>query len=81
MVDVQRSTLNTLLKEHMSNFGVSCLSADQCTALKHMQKQEDCFVVLPTGSGKSLLFHLAPWLLSSSSSTTTPIQAATASSK
>ena len=39
------------------------LSANQTSALKSLFQLQDTVVVMPTGSGKSVIFQLLPWLL------------------
>lgn len=39
------------------------LSSNQTSALESLFKLQDTVVVMPTGSGKSIIFQLLPWLL------------------
>ena len=46
---------------YMTKLGVKELTSEQREALTHISQCADTFIVLPTGSGKSLLFQLAPF--------------------
>ena len=45
-----------------ATLGITSLRDHQKKVLEYVQAGMDCFVVLPTGSGKSLSYQLAPFL-------------------
>ena len=57
----QQDVLSAELSSYMTKLGVTDLTSEQREALTHISQCADTFIVLPTGSGKSLLFQLAPF--------------------
>ena len=49
----------------LCQLGLSSLSNEQVQALSFVMDRVDAIIVLPTGSGKSVVFQLAPFYCSS----------------
>lgn len=52
----------TALKTATNIYGDIELKKEQKEVLEYVYKGRDCFAVLPTGFGKSVIFHLIPYL-------------------
>lgn len=52
------STIEKALKKTLQSFGISYLKPEQRRILDLLLDRKDCLVILPTGFGKSLPFHL-----------------------
>ncbi len=57
---ISADDLSRCVDEIKNIFGVNKLSTNQFDGLLHFLKGRDVFVSLPTGSGKSLIFQMAP---------------------
>ena len=66
--EVNVDVLNDCLNEILPKFNVEALTENQFNALYNFMQGRDVFVNIPTGSGKSLIFHVAPlvemWMFS-----------------
>lgn len=61
---MESSTFQSALEYAKSCLNIKFdLSANQISALESLFKIQDTVVVMPTGSGKSLIFQLLPWLM------------------
>jgi len=54
-MDISSETLHSKLKEF---FGFTAFKGDQEDIVSHLVSGEDCFVLMPTGGGKSLCYQL-----------------------
>ena len=52
----QQDVLSAESSSYMTKLGVTDLTSEQREARTHISQCADTFIVLPTGSGKSLLF-------------------------
>ena len=53
--------LNEIVKKLCKKFQIENLYADQLQALYNFLRGQDVFVNKPTGSGKSIIFQMAPY--------------------
>ena len=58
--EVNVDVLNDCLNEILPKFNVEALTENQFNALYNFMQGKDVFVNIPTGSGKSLIFQVAP---------------------
>ena len=54
--------MEDIFEKLCKKFKISNLKEYQKNVLKHLSQREDCFVLQPTGSGKSILFQAWPFL-------------------
>lgn len=58
--EIDLNLFSRCVKDICHIFQVESLKSGQCDALFNFMQKKDVFVNMPTGSGKSLIFHIAP---------------------
>ena len=65
--------MEDIIKQAGNHLGYDAIKPEQLKVVSHFLKGKDCFVILPTGYGKSLCFALLPLVFNTLRSTRSSI--------
>ena len=65
--------MEDIIKQAGNHLGYDAIKPEQLKVVLHFLKGKDCFVILPTGYGKSLCFALLPLVFNTLRSTSSSI--------
>ena len=69
---MKRITDKAIYQTLKSVFGFETFKGDQLKITKTLLKGKDCFVIMPTGGGKSMCYQLPAWALDGTSIVISP---------